>query len=192
MKKLRLAVLIVIAAMTTNSAFASNEMYVLGGAGVDSSDIGAQFTLGSQIVQSNWYIESTLLIISTDYKHSQSYDDTWRRTEEEFDSLIVSLAPMYKHSFSENFSIYGKAGALYTYSKTKLVFSSNNSYDVHKGSHDDLGLTYGIGAEYKSLKPVFGHSKFVTRASFDWYEFGGTTGRNLPESVLGIQAGLTF
>ncbi len=135
MKKLRLAALTSLVAMAATSAFASNEMYVLGGVAIDNNDIGGEFTFGSQIVQSNWYIESTLLVISTDYKYSQSYDDTWRRTGEEFDSLIVSLAPMYKHSFSENFSIYGKAGALYTYSKTKLVFSCNNSYDVHKGIH---------------------------------------------------------
>lgn len=192
MKKLRLATLTVIAAMTTTSAFASNEMYVLGGAGMDSGDIGAQFTLGSQIAQSNWYIESTLLVISTDDKSTQYLDDSPLHTEEAFDSLMVSLTPMYKHSFSDTFSIYGKFGAFYSHSDTKLEYRSSEIYQVHKGSHGDLGLTYGIGAEYKSLKPVFGNSKFVTRAGYDWYEFGGSTGWYTPESVLGIQVGFTF
>lgn len=43
-------------------------MYVLGGVGMDSGDVGGQFTLGSQIAQSNWYVESTLLAISINDK----------------------------------------------------------------------------------------------------------------------------
>lgn len=194
MKKLILAALTIasVTGIASTSAFASNEMYTLGGVGMDSGDVGAQFTLGSQIVQSNWYIESTLLVISTDDKSTSYNGDKVLQTEQEFDSLMLSLTPMYKHSFSENFAVYGKAGAFYAHSDTKLVFRSSDNNEVHKGSHGDLGLTYGIGAEYKSLKPVFGHSKFVTRAGFDWYEFGGSTGWYTAESVLSIQAGFTF
>ncbi|UPR30730.1 hypothetical protein IS519_05395 [Vibrio crassostreae] len=186
MKKLTLAALTIasVTCIASTSAFASNEMYALGGFGMDDGDVGGQFTFGSQVMQSNWYVESTLLVISTDEKDL--------KTEQEFDSLMLALTPMYKHSFSENFAVYGKAGAFYAHSDTKLVFLSSDNNEVRKGSHGDLGLTYGIGAEYKSLKPVFGHSKFVTRAGFDWYEFGGSTGWYTTESALSIQAGFTF
>ncbi|MEZ8223727.1 hypothetical protein AB6C43_06785 [Vibrio splendidus] len=186
MKKLILAALTIasVTGIASTSAVASNEMYALGGFGMDDGDVGGQFTFGSQVMQSNWYVESTLLVISTDEKDLE--------TEQEFDSIMLSLTPMYKHSFSENFAVYGKAGAFYAHSDTKLVFLSSDNNEVHKGSHGDLGLTYGIGAEYKSLKPVFGHSKFVTRAGFDWYEFGGSSGWYTTESVLSIQAGFTF
>jgi opacity protein-like surface antigen len=99
---------------------------------------------------------------------------------------------MYKHNFSNNFTIFGKVGALYSHSDTKLTFSSNQGTEVKKGSHGDLGLTYGIGAEYKSTKPAFGHSKLLTRIGFDWYEFGGSSSWYTTDSVFGIQTGFTF
>ena len=189
MKKLLVAALTI----ASTSAFASNEMYALGGIGLDNSDIGAQFTLGSQIAQSNWYVESTLLAISMDDKYSyQDPNSNVKTVEEDFDSLMISLAPMYKYSLNNSFAIYGKLGAFYSHSDTKLKFSTNNSTEVHKGSHNDIGLTYGIGVEYKSPTPMFGRSKLLARAGFDWYEFGGSSGWYTADSALGMQVGFTF
>ncbi|MCF7495442.1 MULTISPECIES: hypothetical protein [Vibrio] len=193
MKKLVLAAL-AIASVTGSSAFAANEMYALGGVGMDSDDVGGQFTLGSQIAQSNWYVESTLFITSVDDKDSYvdySNNETVQR-KEEFDTLMLSLTPVYKHSFSENFAILGKFGAFYSHSDTKLVYSSSKGNEVHKGSHGNFGLTYGIGAEYKSSKPLFGNSKLLTRVGFDWYELGGSNDWYTKETTLGIQTGFTF
>lgn len=188
MKKLVLAMCV----MASTSAVASNEMYALGGVGIDSSDVGGQFTFGSQIMQSNWYIDSTLLAISVDEKSSYNTGNDTVHRKEKFDTLMLSIAPMYKHNFSNNFAIFGKVGALYSHSDTKLTYSSNQGTEVKKDSHGDLGLTYGIGAEYKSTKPVFGHSKLLTRIGFDWYEFGGSSSWYTTDSVFGIQTGFTF
>jgi opacity protein-like surface antigen len=188
MKKLVLAMCV----MASTSALASNEMYALGGVGIDSGDVGGQFTFGSQIMHSNWYVESTLLAISVDNQSSYTSGSDTIQRKEKFDSVVLSVAPMYKHSFSNNFAIFGKAGLFYSHSDTKLTFNSNQGTEVSKGSHGDLGLTYGIGAEYKSAQPVFGNSKLLTRVGFDWYEFGGSSGWYTTESVLGIQAGFTF
>ncbi|MFL7014313.1 hypothetical protein [Vibrio cyclitrophicus] len=196
MKKLVLAALTIasVTGITSTSAIAANEMYVLGGVGMDSGDVGGQFTLGSQIAQSNWYVESTLLIISVDDKDSYvdySNNETVQR-KQEFDTLTLSLTPVYKHSFSENFAILGKFGAFYSHSDTKLVYSSSKGNEVHKGSHGNFGLTYGIGAEYKSSKPLFGNSKLLTRVGFDGYEIGSESSWYTKDSVWGVQAGFTF
>ncbi|CAH6875363.1 conserved exported hypothetical protein [Vibrio chagasii] len=196
MKKSILAALTIasVTGIASTSAFASNEMYALGGFGMDDGDVGGQFTFGSQVMQSNWYVESTLLVISVDDKSSYfdySHNETKHR-KEEFDTLMLSLTPVYKHSFSENFAILGKFGAFYSHSDTKMVISSSNETKVDKGSHGDLGLTYGIGAEYKSAKPIFGNSKLLTRVGFDWYEFGGSSSWYTKDSALGIQTGFTF
>ena len=70
MKKLHVAALTSLMAMAATSAFASNEMYVLGGVAIDNNDIGGEFTLGSQIMQSNWYIESSLLLINANDRYA--------------------------------------------------------------------------------------------------------------------------
>ncbi|MCC4861681.1 hypothetical protein BCU26_005375 [Vibrio splendidus] len=194
MKKLILAALTIasVTGIASTSAFASNEMYALGGFGMDDGDVGGQFTFGSQVMQSNWYVESTLLVISVDDNSSYTYDNDTIQRKEEFDTLMLSLAPVYKHSFSENFAILGKFGAFYSHSDTKLVYNSSKGTEVNKGSHGDFGLTYGIGAEYKSAKPIFGNSKLLTRVGFDWYEFGGSSSWYTKDSALGIQTGFTF
>ncbi|MDD1827934.1 porin family protein [Photobacterium sp. ZSDE20] len=189
MKKLVLAICV----MASAPALASNEMYALGGFGMDSGDVGGQFTFGSQIMQSNWYVESTLLAITVkDSSVSTDSNNEKLTRKEKFDSLVLSLTPTYKHSFNDNFSVFGKFGALYSHSDTKLEYISNKGSEVTKGSHGDLGLTYGIGAEYKSIKPIFGNSKLLTRVGYDWYEYGGSSSWYTNDSVLGVQTGFTF
>ncbi|UPR46636.1 outer membrane beta-barrel protein [Vibrio cyclitrophicus] len=195
MKKLVLAALTIasVTGITSTSAIAANEMYVLGGVGMDSGDVGGQFTLGSQIAQSNWYVESTLLAISINDKSGflDHNNDPITRNED-FDSLIVSLAPMYKHNLNEAFAIYGKLGAFYTHSDTKLTYNTSKGDEIHKGSNSNLGVIYGIGAEYKSLKPLFGNSKLLARIGFDGYEIGSESSWYTKDSVWGVQAGFTF
>ncbi|MDK9759210.1 hypothetical protein KIV40_28690, partial [Vibrio sp. D173a] len=132
MKKLVLAMCI----MASTSALASNEMYALGGVGIDSGDVGGQFTFGSQIMHSNWHVESTLLAISLDDTYSYNNGNDTIEKKEKFDTLMFSVAPMYKHSFSDNFAIFGKAGLFFSHSDTKLTFNySNQNSEVSKGSH---------------------------------------------------------
>ena len=187
MKKLHIAALTSLMAMATTSAFASNEMYVLGGVAIDNNDIGGEFTLGSQIMQSNWYIESSLLMINA----NDRYGYTTRPVviEQDLDSLLVSVAPMYKYHLSNNVSIYGKLGAYHIKSEVKSKYGDGTS---SKGSTVNFGATYGIGAEYKSLTPIFGQSQFLARVGYDWYEFRSGDDWHNRDSTFGIQAGFTF
>jgi opacity protein-like surface antigen len=188
MKKLHVAALTSLMAMAATSAFASNEMYVLGGVAIDNNDIGGEFTLGSQIMQSNWYIESSLLMISANDRYRYINDPTVT-VEEDLDSLLVSVAPMYKYHLSNNFSLYGKLGAYHIKSEVKSIKGDGTST---KGSTVNFGATYGIGAEYKSLTPIFGQSQFLARVGYDWYEFRSGDDWHNRDSTFGIQAGFTF
>lgn len=188
MKKRYVAALTSLVALAATSAFASNEMYVLGGVAIDNNDIGGEFTLGSQIMQSNWYIESSLLLINTNDKYGYTNDPAVI-VEQDLDSLLVSVAPMYKHSINNNFAIYGKLGAYHIKSEVKSKYGDGTSA---KGSTVNFGATYGIGVEYKSLTPIFGHSQFLARAGYDWYEFRSQDDWHNRDSTFGIQAGFTF
>ncbi len=188
MKKLHVAALTSLMAMAATSAFASNEMYVLGGVAIDNNDIGGEFTLGSQIMQSNWYIESSLLLINANDKYAYGNNPTIT-VDEDLDSLLVSVTPMYKHNVSNNFAIYGKLGAYHIKSEVKSKYGDGTST---KGSTVNFGATYGIGVEYKSLTPIFGQSQFLARAGYDWYEFSSSNDWHNRDSTFGIQAGFTF
>ncbi|UPR56082.1 outer membrane beta-barrel protein [Vibrio sp. ED004] len=188
MKKLHLAALTSLVAMAATSAFASNEMYVLGGVAIDNNDIGGEFTFGSQIVQSNWYIESSLLLINANDKYGYTNNPAIT-VEQDLDSLLVSVAPMYKHNINNNFAIYGKLGAYHIKSEIKSTYGDGRS---SKSSTVNFGATYGIGAEYKSQTPIFGHSLFLARVGYDWYEFRSGDAWHNRDSTFGIQAGFTF
>lgn len=188
MKKRYVAALTSLVALATTSAFASNEMYVLGGVAIDNNDIGGEFTLGSQIMQSNWYIESSLLLINANDKYGYINDPNVP-VEQDLDSLLVSVAPMYKYHLSNNFAIYGKLGAYHIKSERKSKYFDGRST---KSSTTNFGATYGIGVEYKSLTPIFGHSQFLARAGYDWYEFNSDNDWHNRDSTFGLQAGFTF
>ncbi|CDT35751.1 outer membrane beta-barrel protein [Vibrio coralliirubri] len=176
-------------AIMSTSAFAANEMYVLGGVGINEDDTGAQFTVGSQILDTNFYLESTMNYIDSDSSHVYS-DLTKHKVD--YQHFKMSLAPMYKYSFDESFAIYGKVGLAYSNFNSKSTWSNADESDTHKSSDSKWGATYGIGAEFKSAQPMFGNSKFMARVGFDWYDFS-SGGLNLgSDTTLALQAGFTF
>ena len=61
-----------------------------------------------------------------------------------------------------------------------------------KYSDSEWGATYGIGAEFKSIQPMFGNSKFMARVGFDWWDFTSGSVNLIDEGTLGLQAGFTF
>ncbi|CAH6912199.1 OMP_b-brl domain-containing protein [Vibrio chagasii] len=183
MKKMIIASL----AILSTSAFAANEMYALGGIGyeVDAEETGVQFTFGSQILDTNFYVESTLNYIDSDdgyaYPNGNSQDV-------DYQNFKMSLSPMYKHSFNESFAIYGKIGVAYSNLNSKTKTTIDDVTETRNYSNSRWGAAYGFGAEYKSGQPVIGNSKFIARLGYDWYDFNSGSS----EGTLGMQAGLTF
>ncbi|PMN98830.1 hypothetical protein BCT19_05635 [Vibrio splendidus] len=180
-------------AIMSTSAFAANEMYVLGGVGINEDDTGAQFTVGSQVLDTNFYLESTMNYIDSDISDVTSdVNGDLTKHKGDYQHFKMSLAPMYKYSFDESFAIYGKVGLAYSNFNSKSTITDKDGSVNNKHSNSEWGATYGIGAEFKSVQPMFGNSKFMARVSFDWYDFS-SGGLNLgSDGTLGLQAGFTF
>ncbi|MCC4860286.1 outer membrane beta-barrel protein [Vibrio splendidus] len=180
-------------AIMSTSAFAANEMYVLGGVGINENDTGAQFTVGSQVLDTNFYLESTMNYIDSDISDVTSdVNGDLTKHKGDYQHFKMSLAPMYKYSFDESFAIYGKVGLAYSNFNSKSTITDKDGSVNNKHSNSEWGATYGIGAEFKSVQPMFGNSKFMARVGFDWYDFS-SGGLNLgSDGTLGLQAGFTF
>lgn len=90
-------------AIMSTSAFAANEMYVLGGVGINEDDTGAQFTVGSQILDTNFYLESTMNYIDSDSSDVISdVNGDLTKYKGDYQHFKMSLAPMYKYSFDDS------------------------------------------------------------------------------------------
>ncbi|MFA0039121.1 outer membrane beta-barrel protein [Vibrio chagasii] len=180
-------------AILSTSSFAANDMYVLGGVGINEDDTGVQFTAGSQILDTNFYLESTMNYIDSDSNEvtSDVHGDL-TKYKGNLKHFKMSLAPMYKYSFDESFAIYGKVGLAYSNLNSKLTITDKDGSVNSKYSDSEWGATYGIGAEFKSPKPMFGNSKFMARVGFDWYDFSSGNVNLGSDGTLGLQAGFTF
>ncbi|MCK8073206.1 MULTISPECIES: outer membrane beta-barrel protein [unclassified Vibrio] len=180
-------------AIMSTSAFAANEMYVLGGVGINEDDTGAQFTVGSQILDTNFYLESTMNYIDSDSNDVISdVNGDLTKYKGDYQHFKMSLAPMYKYSFDDSFAIYGKVGLAYSNFNSKSTWVNADESDTHKYSDSKWGAIYGIGAEFKSAQPMFGNSKFMARVGFDWYDFSSGSMNLGSDATLGLQAGFTF
>ena len=112
-------------AILSTSSFAANDMYVLGGVGINEDDTGLQFTAGSQILDTNFYLESTMNYIDSDSNevtvgHTRCDLTKYKGNLKHFK---MSLAPMYKYSFDESFAIYGKVGLAYSNINSKSTIT---------------------------------------------------------------------
>ena len=180
-------------AILSTSSFAANDMYALGGVGINEDDTGLQFTAGSQILDTNFYLESTMNYIDSDSKMvtSDIHGDL-TKYKGNFKHFKMSLAPVYKYSFDESFAIYGKIGLAYSNFNSKSTRTDKDGSVNSKYSNSEWGATYGIGAEFKSIQPMFGNSKFMARVGFDFYDFNSGSVSLINEGTLGLQAGFTF
>ncbi|WP_372383979.1 outer membrane beta-barrel protein [Vibrio sp. BS-M-Sm-2] len=180
-------------AILSTSSFAANDMYVLGGVGINRDDGGLQFTAGSQILDTHFHLESTMNYIDSDSKMvtSDVHGDL-TKYKDNFKHFKMSLAPMYKYSFDESFAIYGKVGLAYSNVNVKSTITNKDWSVNNKHSNSEWGATYGIGAEFKSIQPMFGNSKFMARVGFDFYDFNSGSISLINEETFGLQAGFTF
>lgn len=180
-------------AILSTSSFAANEMYVLGGVGINEDDTGVQFTAGSQILDTNFYLESTMNYIDSDISDVTSdVNGDLTKHKSNYQHFKMSLAPMYKYNFDETVAIYGKVGLAYSNFNSKSTVAYKDGSVSNKHSNSEWGATYGIGAEFKSPKPMFGNSKFTARVGFDWYDFSSGNVNLGSDGTLGLQAGFTF
>lgn len=180
-------------AILSTSSFAANDMYALGGVGINEDDTGLQFTAGSQILNTNFYLESTMNYIDSDSNEVVSNaHGGLTKYKGNLKHFKISLAPMYKYSFDESFAIYGKVGLAYSNINAKSTITNEDWSANNKYSNSEWGATYGIGAEFKSIQPMFGNSKFMARVGFDWWDFTSGSVSLIDEGTLGLQAGFTF
>ncbi len=180
-------------AILSASSFAANDMYVLGGVGINKDDGGLQFTAGSQILDTNFHIESTMNYTDSDSRMvTQDIHGDLTKYKDNFKHFKMSLAPVYKYSFDESFAIYGKIGLAYSNLNSKSTITDQDGSVNSKYSNSEWGATYGIGAEFKSIQPMFGNSKFMARVGFDYYDYNSGGLSLFNEGTLGLQAGFTF
>jgi len=190
--KMRKFILVSLAILSASS-FAGNDMYVLGGVGINKDDGGLQFTAGSQILDTNFHLESTINYIDSDSKMvTQDIHGDLTKYKDNFKHFKMSLAPVYKYSFDESFAIYGKVGLAYSNFNSKSTRTDRDGSVTNKYSDSEWGATYGIGAEFKSIQPMFGNSKFMARVGFDFYDYKSGGLSLINEGTLGLQAGFTF